>query len=269
MVIDIDGNTLKAQYLDTTGAVRDDFKLVKGTNYRLRRAEPSFANPSTPGVSFGLTREGATSFADQVPYSTSSISGEAINPASGTLVVPAGATEITLAFSTVSGQPGARFELQLPQEATRAIQPGAAQRKIFRVTGPNTRIGSIEATPAATWYSSRFGSPPQTPAMWQEDPDRDGTSLLMEYATGGEPDVKDAMRSSVTNGNMIYHYQRGPGRSDVTLESLISDNLYNWVPAGTMDTNDGPATSLGEPRKITLPLTPPAKFVRLKATLQP
>lgn len=269
MVIDIDGNKLHAQYLDDTGAVRDDFTLLKGSKYQLHRAQPSFATQSAPGLSFGISRSGATALADGIAFSTAPVSGGTVTPAQGTVAFPAGTTESAVVFSPASGQPGANFQMQL-QTATRALQPGSAQRAIYQIAGPAAREGMIAATPAATWYASRFGSLPASPAVWMDDPYLDGMNLLMEYATGAEPGAADPAPSARVEGNSwIYRYWRAAGRSDLNLESMVSDNLSTWQAAGALDTADGPPALRGEPRRVTLPLTPPAKFLRLKATLPP
>ena len=96
--------------------------------------------------------------------------------------------------------------------------------------------------------------------------------MLLEYALGGEPDRNDAgpMPKGETEGDSrVYRYFRASGRSDVDFTVLISNNLKTWQAAGGMDTSDGPVTALGEPRRVTLPLTPDPSFVRLKMTLIP
>ncbi|MEO5917139.1 MAG: metallophosphoesterase [Luteolibacter sp.] len=269
MVIEVNGMRLNAQFQDQSGAVRDDFTIVKGSTYELSPPSPAFNGPSAPGLRFRVGRKGATAFADDVAFTTQGISGGAVTPTSGSVSFPPETLEGFASFAPVSGQGLAKFNFKL-LPATRALEAGAAPRRIYHIAGQDLRLGSIEATPSATWYTSRFDSLPASPAVWQNDADSDGLPLLLEYATGGEPGQLDAGPQGKVEGNAwIYRYFRAAGRDDLTVDAIISNDLTGWQPAGVLDTNDGAATPSGQPRRVTLPLTLQSKFIKLRATLTP
>jgi hypothetical protein len=267
MVVEIDGGRLNARYVDYTGAIRDDFTILKGAEYRIAGPDPAFTAPSSPAVGFGVCRDGAIGSAESISFSTVSLTGPAVSPTAGTLAFAAGASEAAATFT--AGTPGARFRFEL-QEAFRTVQAGAAPRRAYRIAAPAAMEASIEATPATTWYASHFGSLPASPAVWETDTDGDGRALLIEYATGGNPSGPDALPAGRTEGgNFVYRYFRAPGRTDLSFGAWLSGDLENWQPAGSLDLSDGPASLQGEPRRVVVPLGPDPRFIRLEAAFAP
>jgi hypothetical protein len=271
MVIDIQDNQLKAQYLDATGAVRDDFTILKGATYTLQAAVPT-TEGSLSGVAFPVTRTGSTAFAEQVPVAVTLNSGDGVTPSQGLAVFTAGQSSTEVKFFPAGG-PETRFEARL-LATTRAVQPGATPRAGYRISG-GPQVGSFGPTDpmsAATWYTSRFGAPPFSPAVWDVDDDGDGLSLLLEYALGGEPGPNNSAllpQGKIESGSFIYRYTRPPGRSDLSYQILGSADLASWPLPALSDANDGPVTTLGEPRKVELPAGSPLRFVRMKIGLLP
>lgn len=269
MVVEIDGPRLNARYLDKTGAVRDDFTILKGATYTLHPPAPTSAE-STHGIAFPVTRSGTTAFTEQIPVAVETVPGGGTPPAQGMAEFAAGQESTLVKFFPPPGNSSLRFKARL-LPTTRAVQPGAAPRQAYRIEG-DAQTGQFAGTPAATWYASRFGTEPTEPAVWETDDDADGLSLLLEYALGGEPGHNDSEllpQGEIESGAFVFRYTRPHGRDDLTYEILASPDLTSWPQPGPADANDGPATALGEPRKVELPLNSGLRFVKIKVTLAP
>jgi hypothetical protein len=271
MVIEVDGNRLNAQYLDKTGAIRDDFTILKGATYTLQPAVPA-TEGELSGIAFPVTRTGFTAFAEAVPVGVTLISGDGVTPSQGIAVFTAGQSSTEVKFFPAGG-PETSFQAQL-LPTTKIVQPGATPRAAYRIAGGPKfgYFGPTDPMTATTWYTSRFGAPPSSPAVWDLDDDGDGLPLLLEYALGGEPARNDSAllpQGKMESRSFIYRYTRPPGRSDLSYEILGSADLASWPLPALSDVNDGPVTALGEPRKVELPAASPLKFVRMKIGLLP
>lgn len=265
LIVEVDGHRLHGRYIGETGLVRDDFTIVKGARYQLQSAVPAVVS-GQPGVAFPVTRTEATAFAEVVPVNIQLISGSGVAPTSATAQFAPGQKS---ALVTFSGALGSRMEASLAM-TTAAVQPGAAQRAKYSIVG-GPRVGQVEATPSATWYASRFGTLPPSQVVWNTDADKDGLSLLLEYALGGEPDRNDSALlpvSETSGANFVMRYLRATGRTDLTYQVLASTDLGAWPP-GPADVADGPPTALGEPRRAEFPISAGKGFLRLKVELQP
>lgn len=269
MVIEVDGHRLNGQYLGEFGALMDDFTIMKGATYTLQSAAPTTEN-GIQGIAFPVTRSGSTAFPEQIPVEVELISGTGPVPAQGLAEFTAGQESALVKFFPPSGSSSLRFEARL-LPTTRSVQPGAAPRQAYRISG-GAQMGQFAGTPAATWYASRFGTEPSGPAAWETDDDGDGLPLLLEYALGGEPGRNDAESSPqgrIEDGSFVYRYTRPQGRTDLSYQVLASADLASWPAPGPADLSDGPATALGEPRKVVLPLNSGLRFVKIKVTLAP
>jgi hypothetical protein len=198
------------------------------------------------------------------------ISGSGTAPTQGLAEFAAGQQSALIKFFPSPGSSSLRFEARLlPKE--RSVQPGAAPRQAYWIAG-NAQAGQFAATPAATWFASRFGSEPTGPEVWETDDDGDGLSLLLEYALGGEPGRNDSYlmpQGELVGDTYVFRFTRPHGRDDLIYEVLASPDLASWPVPGPANVNDGPATALGEPRKVEVPLTSNLKFVKIKITLAP
>ncbi len=272
MVLEIEGNRLNGQYRGEFGALMDDFTILKGATYTLHGATP-ITEAGLSGIAFPVTRTGSTAFAEQVPVAVNLISGDGVTPSQAIAQFTPGQSNTEVKFFPAGSNPETRFEVSLVP-TTRSVQPGAAPRAAYRISG-GPQVGSFAPIPpmsASTWYSSRFGTPPPGPAVWKADNEGDGLSLLLEYALGGEPGRNDSNllpKGKSENGLFTYRYIRPTGRTDLTYRVLGSESLQSWTASGLTDANDGPATALGEPRKVKLPHASALKFVRLEVVLQP
>ncbi len=145
--------------------------------------------------------------------------------------------------------------------------------------GSPVTIGtSLSITPSyATWING------VSDPAYDADPDHDGISNLMEYAFGGSPTLASPFspdgrslipRAEKSGNNLLIRY---PLRTDATERGLtktvqFSNNLGEWdssAPSGAAfrvapyaPTSDG-----FEEVTVSVPLTGPMKFVRVKVTL--
>lgn len=269
MVVEVEGHRLNARYFEASGAMRDDFTILKGASYTLHTAAPTLEG-ETQGIAFPVTRSGSTAFSEQVPVAVELISGTGTAPAQGIAEFAAGQDSTLVKFFPPAGSSSIRFKARL-LPTTRPVQTGAAPRQVYRISG-GTQTGQFAATPAGTWYASWFGTEPSGPAVWETDDDGDGLSLLLEYALGGEPDRNDAALlpyGRIEDGSFVFRYKRPHGRTDLTYQALASADLATWPMPGPSDVNDGTVTALGEPRKVELAASSLLKFVRLKIEMQP
>jgi hypothetical protein len=269
MVVEANGQRLNGRYLGQSGAIMDDFTILKGATYTIHEAAPT-TDGNTPGIAFPVTRTGSTAFSEQVPVAVDLISGSGVTPAQGLAEFAAGQSSALVKFFPTTGGSQSRIEARL-LATSRSLQPGGAPRSAYRISG-GPQPGQFGATPAATWYASRFGAEPSGQGVWESDNDGDGLSLLLEYALGGEPDRNDSAlmpRASIEGNAFIYRYTRPHGRSDLSYHVLGSANLSSWPLPGPSDVSDGPVSALGEPRRVELPVGTSLKFVRLKVELAP
>jgi hypothetical protein len=272
MVFETDEHRLNGRYLGQSSAIMDDFTILKGATYTLQLAMPT-TEGSLSGVAFPVTRTGSTAFAEQVPVAVTLNSGDGVTPSQAIAQFAAGQNSAEVKFFPAGSDPETRFEARL-LPTTRPVQPGAAPRAAYRISGgPQVGyFGPTDPMNATTWYTARFGAPPASPAVWDLDNDGDGLSLLLEYALGGESGSNDSSllpQGKVEGGAFIYRYTRPPGRSDLSYEILGSADLSSWPLPALSDVNDGPVTTLGEPRKVELPAGSPLRFVRMKIGLLP
>lgn len=267
LVIDIDKHMLNARYLNQVGNIQDDFTILKGSTYTLQPAVPT-VEQGMQGVAFAVTRSGATAFSESVPVHVRFISGNGSPPSNGIASFTPGQESALVKFFPQFGSSSIRFEVEL-QPSTRSVQPGAVARSQYRISG-DTQFGQFGATPASSWYASRFGYEPNSSEVWTIDDDGDGLSLLLEYALGGEPNRNDADKLpmvSIEEGVFVFRYTRPHGRTDLGYQVYCSCDLESWVYQGLSDVSDGPNTHFGEPRRVGLPMDSGIKFARLKIDL--
>ena len=99
------------------------------------------------------------------------------------------------------------------------------------------------------------------------DPDNDGRSNLLEYATGSAPNSamnSDALEAKFEAGVFVLTVRKGPGVKDVLYEFEGSSNLNpgSWSPSSvTVVSNDGSTL------RVRLNQTTATGFLRLKVTL--
>lgn len=122
------------------------------------------------------------------------------------------------------------------------------------------------------WLNANFTAYEQSlPAIsaWDADPDHDGQSNLLEYATNTDPrspaSRSTPLLSRPTPGTLQIRYAKRPG-ADITYTFESTTSLTHWNPAAVTILENTPDHFL-----IALPLTTsPAKtYLRMRTTLIP
>lgn len=115
-----------------------------------------------------------------------------------------------------------------------------------------------------TWRARHFGS--SGIGEPEADPDGDGRSNLLEYATGSNPNstVNTGMIEAQFEGSaFVLTIRKGPGAKDVRYEVEGSSNLSSWSPS-LVTILDNNASML----RVRFNETTAAGFLRLKVTLE-
>ncbi|MBN8459249.1 MAG: autotransporter-associated beta strand repeat-containing protein [Verrucomicrobia bacterium] len=123
--------------------------------------------------------------------------------------------------------------------STTHIDPGLAIGSTYyyvvaAVNALGESDGSAEASARAlsageTWRQREFGTTENTgDAADNSDPDHDGLTNLLEYATGSDPHAADAAlaaQGSIENGRLSLTFTRNTAANDVVLSVWSTDNL--------------------------------------------
>ena len=138
-------------------------------------------------------------------------------------------------------------------------------------TGNDVVLTRITPIAWQTWQSTYFGSNANNTLIGgaQADNDKDGTSNLIEYATGMNPTVSDTVpQSAAKNGSVFdFIYTKNKAATDLTYTVEWSDAFTTWSIAGvtiTVLSDNGTTQQI----KASIPAasTVPRRFVRLKLT---
>jgi endo-1,4-beta-xylanase len=139
-------------------------------------------------------------------------------------------------------------------------------------TTTNAFTLTVTGTAIQTWRMQNFGTTANSStAADNADPDNDGISNLLEYATKMNPSASDTVQQSAAkNGSVLdFIYTKSIAATDVTYSVEWSDTLGNdWttasVSAPTILNNNGITQQI----KVTIPAGSGVmrRFVRLKVT---
>lgn len=125
-------------------------------------------------------------------------------------------------------------------------------------------IGAAFLTPYASWAAGYFTPEEPELASPGSDPDGDGLSNLLEYALNLNPrQASSTGRPEVAAlaGQLTLTYRKDPAKPDLAWQAEWSPTLAGWNPvADSLLMEDGPV----EIRRASVPMTPPAGFLRLK-----
>lgn len=132
--------------------------------------------------------------------------------------------------------------------------------------GNDVTVTIVPPPPFDTWLTT-YPTLTGNNTLPTADPDNDGVTNLMEYATAMNPTVNDVAPILVTmNGNMLeFIYTKNKAATDVTYTVEWSDDLVNWDNAGVTSSllTDGATT---QQIKALVPAGLVNRFVRLKVT---
>ena len=114
--------------------------------------------------------------------------------------------------------------------------------------GTSVHSDQVEALPLSalqSWRLSHFGTISSSgSAADTADPDGDGCSNLLEYATGDDPNVANAAATpqvSVVDGRLTLSFTRNTAAIDLTLSVLGTDDLTTPLPWTVLATSTGGA----------------------------
>lgn len=277
LVLDFDGNTLHAQYIDTWNQVRDDFSIVKGSTVQLTATDDTFAEYGDDATAtFTLSRAGATRLAEEVSYEIGGSATSGVDftpPLAGTVSFGSGETgkEITLTRATDSLAEGPEsFELTLAT-TTGIVAGGSGQRPRYFVGPADRGIVSLLDAPSQQWWFDAFGPAALTSADWQLDGDGDGLTRLEELAFGAVEGADDRVRlpyPSLAPGEFALHYFRNRAAPDLSYRVKRSVNLADWEETDVVHSLDGDVNPTGvEPWKAAIGTEEPRQFLRLELEL--
>jgi fibronectin-binding autotransporter adhesin len=137
--------------------------------------------------------------------------------------------------------------------------------------GNDVLLTRITPTAWQSWQSTNFGTDANNPliAGTLADNDQDGTSNLVEYATGMNPTISDPVpQSAQKNGSFLdFIYTKNKAATDVTYSVEWSDAFTTWSITGVTSSllSDNGTT---QQIKAAIPAgsTVTRRFARLKVT---
>ncbi|MES2983081.1 MAG: sulfatase-like hydrolase/transferase [Verrucomicrobiota bacterium] len=114
--------------------------------------------------------------------------------------------------------------------------------RIYRRALSPGEIADLAATPetfALAWHRRYLGN---APVDWTADDDNDGFSRLLEYALGGQPQIREVSLyapTGISNDRFQWSYpQRKTGTHNLTYLRQVSRNLVDWtVPVELVSTS--------------------------------
>jgi len=134
---------------------------------------------------------------------------------------------------------------------------------------------AVTSSPFELWLDSEgLTGPDRAP---DADPDRDGSSNLIEYLTGGDPEVSDPEKlpqSEMAGGNLTVSFDRPDDVAGVIIRFEVSTDLQLWPDIYTVGTSPEitvtPNGSAPDTITLAIPITgEPRRFARLSAELDP
>jgi hypothetical protein len=280
MLINVDGNSLNAQYVDHNNVIRDDFTIIKGSTVQVTATDDSFGEfGADDTASFTLIRTGATSLAETVNYtiSGSATIGSDFTPIlTGSVSFLAGETAKVMIVTRVADQL-AEGEESLSATLVAAQQMaeagGALRDKYFLGTNASD-TATLADSPSQLWWFNNFGAATLNQTLWESDTDNDGLARLMEYALGGTVGSNDTGRlpTHLLSGNAFeLHYQKNNALTDITYTVVTSTDLSapDWTTEAVTTVLNGPANPTGvESYQASVDMVPeqPRRFLRLLIT---
>ncbi len=256
---------------DTGGIVGDDWTTVNQTKLAYIQAgmAPSLANSASgQTASFTVTLSAASTQAVSVAWATmngTAIAGTNYTAASGTLTFAAGETSKTI---TIALLPNAS-----PLETKAFIVQ--LSNPIGSTLANNTAIAALAPnTPWHGWLMGRFyPSELADPVITGQsaDPDADGVTNLIEYATAMNPVLNDTVPAFATKmtSALEFIYTKNKAATDVTCVVEWSDTLggTSWSDTGLSAPTFLSDNGVTQQVKVTMAAgNGVARFLRLKVT---
>ncbi len=187
MILDINGDTLDALFINNTGTVRDSFRMVKTAGLPSVSVTATDATATEAGLSTGtftIARTGSTAAALAVSYtmSGSATSGSDYAALTGSVIIPAGALNATVTLVPLDDP-----LLETSETAVLTLSGNAAYR-IGTSGSATVSIASDEAPPAVSIAVSPPSVSEAGPATGTFTITRTGATtaaLTVNFTTGG------------------------------------------------------------------------------------
>lgn len=277
MVIDIEANRLNAVFLDRTGAVRDDFSIIKGSALAVEVPDSSMTEDTKNHRSrIEVVRTGNIDDALEVDYvlGGTATADDYYPELTGRLSFAPGESKKRLALKMHSDNLAEGAEtLSLTLKPRGApVQPGASLRNVYVILpGDEARL-TLHDRPAQDWWFRNYGGGAVTSEDWMRDDDLDCMGNLLEYALNADPAAYDTTPVPVpreSEGKLELHYVRDNTKDDLRYRVLTSTDLVNWTAVGVTDELEGTENPHGlEQRRASVPLDGLQRFLTLEVSLK-
>jgi len=229
--------------------------------------DPSASEFGPDNGEFTISRTGATTNSLTVKYAMtgSASNGVDYTALTGLVIIPVGATNVIVAVISIPD-----VLPEGPETVVLTIQSDPA----YTVGSSNSAAVTLADLPMDDWRKQQFGSDADNAAIAGDDadPDGDGSSNLLEYALGLDPNVPNTIGQptmTLDNDHLTLTYTRREAPTDVSYVVLVCGVMPDaWTSSGVTEeilADDGvfrtvkaidPATISGNT----------GRFIRLKVT---
>ena len=224
---------------------------------------------SVPGQ-FTITRSGDTSAALTVSTAASGTAANGVDysPISATIVIPAGASSVTIAVTPVSDNIA---------EGPETVVLSLTGDPLYTIGAAGSATVTIQDKPIDAWRFSKFttaelADPAQTGDL--ADFEKDGIVNLLEYAFGLAPKTSDTLGLPIISipsaGARAIAYTRVKSATDITYIVEVSNNLTTWfsgaIYTSVLGTVDHGATETVTAGSLLAPAPGGWQFMRVRIT---
>jgi len=262
MILDINGNTLDATFLDDEGQVRDSFRIIKGpdgTPTILLTTTPDAEEWGTVPGSFTITRSGATNDALSIDLE---VSGTAAEASDYVAISPSAVIPATESSVTIPVQPVADNIVEGPETVHLSVTGSGT----YQLGSASSGTVTITDRPMDQWRFVHFTAA----ELAQEnisgvlaDPEADGWTNIEEYLFRTDPNQVDTpvLATSTDSGGLTLTYRRSSTAVDVTATPEVSSDPAGLWDSGTSFVEELTPVDLGNGEETVT--------VRDKTTEQP
>jgi len=262
MILDINGNTLDATFLDDEGQVRDSFRIIKGpdgTPTILLTTTPDAEEWGTVPGSFTITRSGATNDALSIDLE---VSGTAAEASDYVAISPSAVIPATESSVTIPVQPVADNIVEGPETVHLSVTGSGT----YQLGSASSGTVTIADRPMDQWRFVHFTAA----ELAQEnisgvlaDPEADGWTNIEEYLFRTDPNQVDTpvLATSTDSGGLTLTYRRSSTAVDVTATPEVSSDPAGLWDSGTSFVEELTPVDLGNGEETVT--------VRDKTTEQP
>ena len=265
LVIDVNGLTLDAQYLSSTGELRDHFQINKKVSLAV---EDDFDTETGTSTRFIVRKNGNPEREVTFDYT---LTGGALSlggfpvMTSGTATIPAYQESIEIeVIVPTDGAGDTELSLTITDVATTSSVNGD-----YYVVGESGYSNSVMLanSPIQRWWLEHFG--PVVSPDWERDDDGDNLKAMTEYAYALDPTVATPemipVSHQVMEGEIEFIFVVNNDRPELEFEIVESTDLKNLSPIVQSVTLAGLANPQGmELYRAKIPIDAGKKFFQLR-----